>query len=89
MSDRSWEYLPSAEQVAGGLGPGIKADVERLAQRLSDAAAVKYIGDPPAEEAGSSPMLDHAEGRLIVWFMERRAERIVFIVRVQYWPPGG
>lgn len=89
MSDWTWEYLPSAEPVVGGLGPDIKADVERLAQRLSDAAAVKYIGDPPAEEAGRSPVLDHAEGRLIVWFMEQRAMRVVFIVRVQYWPPAG
>lgn len=62
--------------------------MERLAQRLSDAAAVKYIGDPPAGEAGRSPVLDRAEGRLIIWFMEQRAMRVVFIVRVQHWPPA-
>ncbi|ADI07249.1 hypothetical protein SBI_04128 [Streptomyces bingchenggensis BCW-1] len=38
MSDWTWEYLPDAENVVGGLDPQIKHDVERLAQRLADAA---------------------------------------------------
>ncbi|MFE5123353.1 hypothetical protein [Streptomyces sp. NPDC056669] len=52
--------------MVGGLNPQIKHDVERLAQRLADAAAVKYLGDPPIHESGVSNLLDHAEGRLIV-----------------------
>lgn len=88
MSDWVWEYLPDAEQVVGGLEPEVKAAVEQIAQRLSDAASVKYTGEPLPEEAGRSPMLNFAEDRLIVWYMERRISRIVFIIRVQYWPPA-
>ncbi|KUL56687.1 MULTISPECIES: hypothetical protein [Streptomyces violaceusniger group] len=90
MSDWTWEYLPDAENVVGGLNPQIKHDVERLAQRLADAAAVKYLGDPPIHESGVSNLLDHAEGRLIVWYQEHRRFTTVFVVRVQHWPePDG
>jgi hypothetical protein len=40
MTDWTWEYLPDAEHVVGGLDPQVRAEVERLA----DAAAVKYLG---------------------------------------------
>ncbi|GAA1924266.1 hypothetical protein [Streptantibioticus ferralitis] len=86
MSDWTWEYLPDAAHVVGGLDPDVRSDVERLAQRLADAAAVKYLGDPPAEESGVSRLLDHAEGRLIVWYQEHRRFTTIFILRVQHWP---
>ncbi|MGW3571210.1 hypothetical protein ACWDSL_46280 [Streptomyces sp. NPDC000941] len=89
MSDWTWEYLPDTENVVGGLDPQIKHDVERLAQRLADAAAVKYLGDPPVHESGVSGLLDHAEGRLIVWYQEHRRFTTVFIIRVQHWPESG
>ncbi|PSK90253.1 hypothetical protein CLV63_12382 [Murinocardiopsis flavida] len=44
MNDWTWEFLPDAENVVGGLEPQVKVDVERLAQSLADAASVKYIG---------------------------------------------
>ncbi|WP_413801250.1 hypothetical protein [Streptomyces iranensis] len=72
--------------MVGGLDPQIKHDVERLAQRLADAAAVKYLGDPPIHESGVSRLLDHAEGRLIVWYQEHRRLTTVLIIRVQHWP---
>lgn len=31
MTDWTWEHNPSEEHVAGGLGPGVVAEVERLA----------------------------------------------------------
>jgi hypothetical protein len=86
VSDWTWEYLPDAEHVVGGLNSQVKQDVERLAQRLADAAAVQYLGDPPLHESGVSRLLDHAEGRLIVWYQEHRRFRTVFIIRVQHWP---
>ncbi|MFE9061238.1 hypothetical protein [Streptomyces violaceusniger] len=72
--------------MVGGLNPQIKNDVERLAQRPADAAAVKYVGDPPIHESGVSNLLDHAEGRLIVWYQEHRRFATVFVVRVQHSP---
>lgn len=62
MNDWTWEYLPGPEQVVGGLSAEAKEDVARLAQRLADAASVKYLGDPPVEDSGVSRILDHAEG---------------------------
>lgn len=89
MSDWAWEYLPDTEHVIGGLDPAVRDDVERLAGRLADAASVKYFGDPPIEESGVSPLLDHAEGRLMIWYQEHRRLGLVFIIRVQHWPVEG
>ncbi len=86
MTDWTWEYLPNAEHVVGGLEPEIKRDVERLAGRLADAASVRYFGDPPIEESGVSRLFDIAEDRLIVWYQEHRRLATVLIVRVQHWP---
>ncbi|MFJ5026768.1 hypothetical protein ACIQB5_01480 [Streptomyces sp. NPDC088560] len=35
MTDRAWDYNPSAQYVAGGLPPGVVAEVERLAAGLA------------------------------------------------------
>jgi hypothetical protein len=50
-----------------------------LAARLADACAVRYLGDPAPEESGVSPLLHHAEGRLIVWYQEHRRLMTAFI----------
>jgi hypothetical protein len=89
VSEWNWEYLPDAEHVVAGLDAAILVQVEQLARRLADAAAVKYLGDPPIEESGVSRLLDHAEGRLIVWYQEHWRFRTVFMLRVQYWPAAG
>ncbi|MEU7042900.1 hypothetical protein AB0A77_17790 [Streptomyces varsoviensis] len=89
MTDWTWEYLPDAEQVVGGLAPGIRSEVASLAARLADAASVRHFGDPPVHESGVSRLLDHAEGRLILWYQEHRRLTTVFVVRVQHWPADG
>jgi len=86
VSDWTWEYEPDAEHVVGGLAPRIRADVDALAQRLADAAAVRYLGDPADHDSGVSGIRDHAEGRLIVWYLEHRRLAVVLVLRVQYWP---
>jgi hypothetical protein len=62
MSEWTWEYLPDVEHVVGGLEPDVVLQVEQLAQRLADAAAVKYLGDPPIEESGVSGCLTTPRG---------------------------
>ncbi|MEU1781573.1 MULTISPECIES: hypothetical protein [Streptomyces] len=86
MTDWTWEYLPDSAHVVGGLAPEVRRDVERLASRLADAASVKYLGDPPAHESGVSKLLDHAEGRLMVWYQEDRRRAAIYIVRIAHWP---
>ncbi|WP_377270939.1 hypothetical protein [Peterkaempfera sp. SMS 1(5)a] len=89
MTEWDWEYMPDPEHVVGGLTPEVRQQVDLLARRLADAAAVRYLGEPPVEESGVSPLLDHAEGRLIVWYLEHRRLSEILVVRVQYWPDHG
>lgn len=83
MSDWDWEYLPNTERVVGGLPSALRQQVESIAVRLADAAAVKYLGDPPVEDSGVSRVQDLAEGRWMVWYQEHRRHRTVYILRVQ------
>ncbi|MFD9904494.1 hypothetical protein [Streptomyces sp. NPDC059063] len=62
------------------------AEVEQLAQRLADAAAVKYLGEPAVEESGVSGLLTISEGRWLVWYQEHWRRRVVYVVRLAHWP---
>ena len=46
MSDWTWEYVPDAANVVGGLTHKQVDDVESLALRIADAVAVRRIGTP-------------------------------------------
>lgn len=84
MTDWCWEYLSSREDIAGGLSPELVAEVEQIAQRLVDAAGVKYLGEPAVEESGVSRLLTFAEGRWLVWYQEHWRRRTVYVVRVHH-----
>jgi hypothetical protein len=83
VSDWRWEYLSGAEETVGGLPDEQRAEVEVIARRLADAAEVKYLGDPPAAEAGRAPVQTYAEGRWMLWFQEYRVRQVVYILSVQ------
>jgi hypothetical protein len=82
VTDWHWDYLTDAEHVIGGLGPQHVDRVERVAQRLADAAGVKYLGDPPIEESGVSNVFDISEGPLMIWYQEHWRHHAVYILRV-------
>ncbi|WP_439679058.1 hypothetical protein [Embleya sp. MST-111070] len=86
MSDWTWEYDPDADHVVGGLVADVRADVESLAQRLADATSVRYVDGPSDHDSGVSGIRDHAEGRLILWYMEHRRLELPPVLRVQHWP---
>ena len=44
MSDWTWEYVPDAANVGGGLTRAQVDQVEALATRIADAVAVRRIG---------------------------------------------
>lgn len=44
MSDWTWEYVPDAASVIGGLTQVQVQHVENLATRIADAVAVRRIG---------------------------------------------
>jgi hypothetical protein len=68
-------------------GPDLIDQAERIAQRLTDAASVKYLGDPPVEQSGVSGLLNYTEGRWMITYMEHWRHRKIYIVQVQYWRP--
>jgi hypothetical protein len=43
MSDWTWEYVPDAADVVGGLTQAQVDEAERLASRIADAVAVRRI----------------------------------------------
>lgn len=44
MSDWTWEYVPDAASVIGGLRQAQVQEVENLAARIADVVAVRRIG---------------------------------------------
>jgi hypothetical protein len=55
VSDWTWEYVPDAAHVVGGLTHEQVAQVEALAARIADAVGVRRIGTPfDVQEAVSS-----------------------------------
>lgn len=82
MSDWTWGYDPNAQRVVGGLPADSVRRIENLARRLADAASAQHIGDPPIEESGIS-LHTIAEGTLLVWYLEHRRDRAVYITNVK------
>ncbi|MFD7663570.1 hypothetical protein [Streptomyces sp. NPDC059788] len=86
MSEWGWDFFSDEESTLGGLSPEQRSEVEVIAQRLADAAAVKYPHDPLPEEAGSAPLQSIGEGPLMVWYQEQRTTRLIIIAGVQRLP---
>ncbi|WP_370414119.1 hypothetical protein [Streptomyces fradiae] len=88
MSDWTWEYDPDADHVVGdkgdgaGLSPEDKAEAEKIARELADAASVRYTGPPMYGEPAVSRLKSFARGLLIVWYQEDRRDDVIVIVRV-------
>jgi hypothetical protein len=84
VSDWTWEYVPDAAGVVGGLTSEQVAEVGVLAARLADAVGVRRIGTPFDLQEAVSGLKTYGEGSLLIWFMEDYRNDIVLVVRVQY-----
>lgn len=62
MSDWTWEYVPDAANVVGGLSETQIDDVESLVSRIADAVAVRRIGTPYDVRESVSNLKSHGEG---------------------------
>jgi hypothetical protein len=82
VSDWTWEYDPNASEVVGGLSAEAVQRVEDLAGRLCDAASAQHLGEPPIEDSGVSGVYTIAEDPLMVWYLEHRRHRAVYIINV-------
>jgi hypothetical protein len=85
MSDWTWEYVPDAAHVVGGLTPPQIAEVESLAAQIADAVAVRRIGTAFDVRESFSNVKSYGEGRVMIWFLEDYREDVVLVVRVQHF----
>jgi hypothetical protein len=84
MSDWTWEYVPDAAHVVAGLMQPQVDEVERLAELIADAVAVRRIGTPFDVKEAVSNLKTFGEGSIMIWFLEDYREDVVLIVRVQH-----
>ncbi len=84
MSDWTWEYVPDAPSVVGGLTPVQVEDVEDLASRIADAVAVRRIGASFDIRESVSNVKSHGEGAVMIWFLEDYRDDVILVVRAQH-----
>ena len=72
MSDWTWEYVPDAANVVGGLTQAQIDQVESLASRIADAVAVRRIGTPFDVTEAVSNVKSYGEGPVMIWFLRDR-----------------
>ena len=82
MSDWTWEYVPDAANVIGGLTHAQIDEVESLASRIADAVAVRKIGVPFDVRESVSSVKSYGEGPVVIWFLEDYRDDVVLVVRV-------
>lgn len=85
MSDWTWEYIPDAANVVGGLTKAQIDEVESLASRIADAIAVRRIGVLFDIGESVSNVKSHAEGPVMIWFLEDYRDDVVLVVRAQHF----
>ena len=70
MSHWTWEYVPDAASVVGGLTRAQIDQVEGLAARIADAVAVRRIVTPFGAAEAVSYVKSYGEGPVMIWFLE-------------------
>jgi hypothetical protein len=85
MSQWTWEYVPDAASVVGGLTPAQIDQVEGLAARIADAVAVGRISTPFDVAEAVSSVKSYGEGPVMIWFLEDYRDDVVLVVRVQHF----
>ncbi|AGP59140.1 hypothetical protein [Streptomyces rapamycinicus] len=85
MTDWTWEYNPSEEHVAGGLAPGVMAEVMRLATELAalgvDAAKVGR----PLDREGGLREFDILGGRGFISFLAVARHHCVYVCNITWY----
>jgi plasmid stabilization system protein ParE len=84
MTDWTWEYVPDAISVVGGLTQTQVDDAESLASRIADAIAVRRIGTPFDIREAVSGVKSYGEGPVMIWFLEDYRDDVVLVLRVQH-----
>ena len=69
MSDWTWEYVPDAPSIVGGLTQAQVDEVESLASRIADAVAVRRIGTSFDVRELVSNVKSYGEGPVMSGFL--------------------
>lgn len=85
MSDWTWQYVPDAANVVGGLTQAQIDEVESLASRIAGAVAVRRIGVSFDIRESVSNVKSYGEGPVMIWFLEDYRDDAVLVVRVQHF----
>ena len=85
MSDWTWEYVPDAAHVVGGLTQAQVHEAENLASRIADAVAMRRIGTPFDVRESVSSVKSYGEGPVVIWFLEDYRDDVILVVRVQHF----
>jgi hypothetical protein len=84
VSDWTWEYVPDAASVVDGLTHIQIDEAENLAERITDAVAVRRVGTPFDVSESVSNLKSYGEGSVMIWFLEDYRENTILVVRVQH-----
>lgn len=85
MSDWTWEYVPNAIDVVGGLTQAQVDEAESLAARIADVVGLRRIGTPFDVSESVSRLKSYGEGPVLIWFLEDYRANVVLVVRVQHF----
>jgi hypothetical protein len=85
MSDWTWEYVPDAASVVGGLSQAHIDEVESLAARIADAVSMRRIGTSFDVREAVSNVKSYGEGPVLIWFLEDYRDDVLLVVRVQHF----
>ncbi|MBD0424819.1 hypothetical protein AB0L35_26245 [Streptomyces sp. NPDC052309] len=85
MTDWSWDYNPSAEYVAGGLPPGVVAEVERLAGELAVLGHDSVRVGRPLDREGGLREFDLLGGRGFISFLPVPRHECVYVCHVTWY----
>jgi len=84
VSDWTWEYVPDAASVIGGLAQVEVRQVENLAARIAAAVAVRRIGMSFDVSESVSNVKSYGEGSVLIWFLEDYRDVVVVVVRAKH-----
>jgi hypothetical protein len=87
MSDWTWEYVPDAARVVGGLTTASlrRRSMRRNALQCESPTRPQCPGSarPFDIRESVSNLQSHGEGPVMIWFLEDYRENVVLVVRVQ------
>ncbi|PJE96090.1 hypothetical protein CUT44_20075 [Streptomyces carminius] len=85
MSDWKWDYNPDETYIAGGLPPGVVAEVERIATELAALGPDAVRVGRPFDREGGLREFDILGGRGFISFLAVPRQQCVYVCGVTWY----